>query len=222
MVERRFTRRPDSISIEIRDDGTERISGLAAVYYDGSRGSEFRLWPGAVERIMPGAFDGALERPDDVRALFNHDPSSILGRNISGTLSLTAAADGLRYAVTLGDTSIARDVREHIVRGDVSGSSFAFEVEPGGEEWRNVEIESEDGPLRVDVREIRSVRLHDVSPVTYPAYEGTSVEAKASGGDSSARGSWRQWQRLATGRERIARARALISADRIESVRREV
>ena len=168
-IERRFT-----AACELRnadDDDRKTITGYAAVYHRADDdGTEYSLGAGIVEHIMPGAFDDAIGR-DDVRALFNHDPDHVLGRNKAGTLRLTADARGLRYEVDMPDTQLARDLRESIRRGDISGSSFAFTIPDGGQEWR------EDGD-RV-VREIRAVNLHDVGPVTYPAYESSTTHARA-------------------------------------------
>ncbi|NWN92290.1 HK97 family phage prohead protease [Marinobacter adhaerens] len=115
------------------------------------------------EEIAPGAFDDVLQ--DDVRALFNHDPSFILGRTRSKTLELSVDGDGLRYDIIPPDTQTVRDmVLAPLARGDITGSSFAFHVAPDGDEWR----EDEDGTI---IRTInRFSRLLDVSPVTYPAY----------------------------------------------------
>ena len=44
------------------------------------------------EKIERGAFDKALE--DDVRVLFNHDPSAMLGRTKSGTAKVFVNGDG--------------------------------------------------------------------------------------------------------------------------------
>ena len=167
-IERRFT-----AACELRnaDDDQKTITGYAAVYHRADDdGTEYSLGAGIVEHIMPGAFDDAIGR-DDVRALFNHDPDHVLGRNKAGTLRLTADARGLRYEVDMPDTQLARDLRESIRRGDISGSSFAFTIPDGGQEWR------EDGD-RV-IREIRAVTLHDVGPVTYPAYESSTTHARA-------------------------------------------
>lgn len=162
------------ISLETREgDETAKpptIVGRAAVFYDGTPGTEFKLWKGAVERIAPTAFDAALTRPDDVRALFNHDPSRVLGRSTAGTLSLSKDKQGLNYRIDTPDTPTGREVTELIRRRDVKGSSFAFWVEK--EEW------AEEGDL--EVWTILSVRLADVSPVTFPAYEATTAEARAS------------------------------------------
>jgi hypothetical protein len=54
--------------------------------------------------------------------------------------------------------------------------SFAFQVDPGGEEW-NDEINPEDRSVKIPVRTLRSVRLMDCSVVCAPAYSSTSVSA---------------------------------------------
>ena len=167
------------IRVEERADGPSRIVGYAArIYRKSEPGTQYELAPGIVERIMPGAFDRALARGDDVRALFNHDPNLLLGRTRSGTLELSKDSKGLKYRITPNDeTQVTNDVKSHIGRGDMTGSSFAFTIEE--EEWRT-EGKNEN---RVDIREIKSVRLYDVSPVTYPAYEATSVGLRAAGSD---------------------------------------
>lgn len=178
--------------VERRADGdVDSIGGLASVFYDGSQESEYRLWDGAVERIMPGAFDRAV-REDDVRALFNHDPSNLLGRTTAGTLDLRVTGEGLDYRIQLGDTTVAADVASHVSRGDLTGSSFAFNITD--EEWRREDDQ--------EIREIRGVRLYDVGPVTYPAYEASSV------GTRDARASHDAWaDSAATARSEAIRRR---------------
>jgi uncharacterized protein len=188
-MERRNTRKP----IELRADGeARRIAGHAAVYYDGSAGTEFALWENTVERIMPGAFDRAA-REDDVRALFNHDPNQLLGRTTAKTLRLAVDSVGLAYEVDLPNTTLGRDLPELLKRGDVTGSSFGFIVR--GETWRK-----EAGK---QVREITDVQLFDVSPVTYPAYEGTDVGMRSAGGLDEARKSYELHQRREAAKARI-------------------
>lgn len=154
-----------AVTLEEREEGQPAIRGVAAVYYrEGDPTTEYRLWDGAVERIQPGAFDRAVAE-DDVRALFNHDPSLILGRSKAGTLKLELQEDGLHYVATPSDTSIYRDVTEHLRRGDVDGSSFAFVATDV--RW------DKDGDT--EVRTILQVSLYDVGPVTYPAYQATEA-----------------------------------------------
>lgn len=152
-------------------DKPARIAGYAAVYYDGSPGSEFRIAPSLVERIAPGAFDETIGR-DDVRGLFNHDPNMVLGRTSSRTMRISADAKGLAYEIDLPDTQAGRDVGVIVGRHDVQGSSFAFSIPKGGEDWV-------DEPSRSIVTITRIERLFDVGPVTFPAYEGTSTEIRS-------------------------------------------
>lgn len=180
MLERRQTN--NALEIRLRAGQEPVISGLAAVYFrDDNPGTEYQLWQGAVERIMPGAFDVA--NADDVVALFNHDPNQVLGRT-PDTLKLSVDDAGLRYEVTPSDTSFAQDVVKMIKRGDVRGSSFAFEVIK--DNWR---IENDTA-----IREVRSVRLVDVSPVTRPAYGATSVGLRSESPYVEARHSYDTWQ----------------------------
>lgn len=122
------------------------------------------MW-GFRERIAKGAFDDVLG--DDVRALFNHDASHVLGRTKSGTLSIAQDDTGLAYEVELPDTNSARDLIKVIERGDVDQSSFAFTVEK--DTW----TEDEDGRIIRTIEKMK--RLYDVSPVTYPAYPDATV-----------------------------------------------
>ena len=171
-----------NVGIEERDGGGKRIVGHAAVFYDGSRGTEYELWPGTFERVMPGSFDKALG--DDVRGLFNHDSNAILGRTKSGTMRINVDAKGLRYEIDVPDTTVGRDVSESIRRGDVTGSSFGFQITD--EQWLKV-----DGKR---VREIRGVRLFDAGPVLFPAYEGTSTGVRAEGSIEEARASLAKYE----------------------------
>lgn len=124
------------------------------------------------EKILPGAFDDVLK--DDVRCLFNHDPNQILARCIDGkgTLSLSVDKVGLKYSYVTPDRSFAKDLADAIENGDVSQSSFSFEIE----EQRWTSIDGEDMELREIVK---FKKLYDVSPVTYPAYADTEVAKRS-------------------------------------------
>lgn len=157
-------------TIELRQegDGPTKIVGRAAVFYeDGDPGTEYQLWTGAVERILPRAFNRALKEKQDVFALINHDPNQVLGRTSAGTLKLTRSAEGLEYEIDPPDTELARALVENIRRGNITGSSFGFRV------IDEKVIRGKGGAP--DVREIRDVDLVDVSPVTFPAYKSTTA-----------------------------------------------
>ena len=136
--------------------------------YDGSAGSQYELFPGAVERIAPGAFARALSEKHDVVALFNHDSNLILGRT-PNTLRLSADDHGLHYENDLPETTLGRDVHELVRRGDLRGSSFAFK--PTRKKWVR------DGDL--DVLIIYDLDFYDVSLVTSPAYRGTTASLRS-------------------------------------------
>lgn len=71
-----------------------KLSGYAAIFYDGTPGSEFALAPGLYERIHRGAFANTLKR--DIVCAFNHSLERILGRTTAGTLRLSVDNRGLR------------------------------------------------------------------------------------------------------------------------------
>lgn len=127
--------------------------------------------PGHWEQVAPTAFDSVLDRTDtDARALINHDPAMLLGRQSAGTLRLKVDGDGLAFEVDLPDTTYARDLRELVSRGDLTGASFGFI--PGDDEWSTA-------PDGAQLRTHTSVRdLIDVSPVTFPAYDGAGVSLR--------------------------------------------
>src|SRR5574344_1786865 len=109
------------------------------------------------ERVVKGAFEDTIQN-DDIRALFNHDPNYVLGRNKAGTLTLEEDDKGLHVRITPPDTQWAKDLLVSIKRGDITQMSFGFTVIL--DRWNY-----EDN---TDVRELLKVKLYDVSPVTFP------------------------------------------------------
>ena len=124
------------------------------------------------EKIAPGAFKKAL-KSSDARALFNHDPNIILGRQSAGTLKLKEDEKGLLSEVNPPDTQYIRDVvLAPMKRGDIKEMSFGFLVKT--EEWK------EEKEKEFVTRTIIEVdRLFDISPVTFPAYPDTSVALRS-------------------------------------------
>ena len=137
------------------------LYGHASVFNQGAQ------LPGHIERIAVTAFKRTLDNPaTDVRALFNHDPNQLLGRQSVGTLRLGTDSQGLEYEIDLPDTSVGRDVQILAERGDLTGASFGFI--PDEDEWETVQGRR--------VRTHTSVKaLVDISPVTFPAYQGAST-----------------------------------------------
>ncbi len=156
-----------SVEVRKKEDGSATIRGIAAVFNKMSDDlGGFR------EIIKRGAFDKT--NLSDVRALFNHDPNFVLGRNVSDTLRLKTTRAGLQYEIDLPNTQTIRDlVLAPIERGDVSQSSFGFIVGRGNDEWE----EDGDGMLTRTISAFNE--LFDVSPVTFPAYPDTSVGTRS-------------------------------------------
>lgn len=148
-----------------RDETTpeERvIEGYFALYE-----SETELFEGSYEIITKGAFDKTLNK--DVRALWNHNTQYVLGRSKNGSLDLKADEKGLFGTIKLPNTQYANDLYELVSRGDIDQASFGFniidedleELASGGYRWR-----------------INDIDLHEISVVTFPAYENTTVLAR--------------------------------------------
>lgn len=128
------------------------------------------------ETIAPGAFAKALQFCD-VRAVVNHEPALLIGRASAGTLRLAEDAVGLRVEIDLPDTTTGRDVAESIRRRDMQGQSFMFTTSIDQWDW------SGETPIRtiIEVDE-----LFEIGPVTFPAYEETSVALRAFKGHAAA------------------------------------
>jgi HK97 family phage prohead protease len=157
-----------------RDGKPALIEGYGAVFYRaGDPGTEYRLLPNLVERIRPTAFDRAL-REDDVRALKNHDPNLLLGRTSAGTLKLRVDEIGLGYEIDTPDTTVGRDTAAEVGRRDLQGSSFSFLTENEDD----VEYARESD---IFIVWINNIRMFDVGPVTFPAYEGTTTGVRCAG-----------------------------------------
>ena len=151
--------------LEIREDAEGKsptIVGHAAVF-----GSLSKDLGGFREIIAPGAFAG--HEAMDVRALFNHSPDMVLGRNKAGTLRLSEDATGLRVEIDPPDTSYANDLLVSMRGGDIDQMSVGFRTI--NDKWETVDGE--------DIRTLEKVELFDVSPVVFPAYEDTDVAVRS-------------------------------------------
>src|ERR1700694_525550 len=147
--------------------GPRRMIGHAAVFNTLSEemmtpfGQSFR------EVIRPGTFTKTL-REATVFALFNHNPDMPLARSDNGSLFLHADKRGPAGEITPTDPTYARDLLVNMDAGLINRMSFSFETVK--DEWRG------------KVRELQEVSLRapgDVSPVTFPAYTDTDIQARS-------------------------------------------
>lgn len=146
---------------ELRATGQGKLTGYAAVFNQFSLSNG--LWK---EIIRPGAFTNSIKK-SDIRALWNHNDSEVLGRTGNGTLKLLEDAHGLAIEVDPPKTSSAQDRMELIRRGDVNQMSIGFITLQ--DKWDH---NKQDG---LETRELIEIDLWEVSPVTFPAYPQTSI-----------------------------------------------
>lgn len=155
-------------NLELRAEGDGKtLVGYAAVF---DSPSEPLPW---TEFVRSGAFTKTIKDGADVRLLIDHEGVP-LARTKSGTLKLNEDETGLRIEASLDDANPdAAKLLSAMRRGDISQMSFAFETVKDA--W------SDDRRTR----ELREVRLYDVSVVTYPAYEQTMVQLRNKQSDNT-------------------------------------
>lgn len=121
---------------------------------------------GFSEVIAPGAFKRTLAGEDagKVRAIYEHDARSLLGRAGSGSLRLSEDDVGLAFELDLPDTQLGRDVATLVKRGDLAGCSFGFIAT--GESWEG------------ETRTVTDVDLHEITITATPVYDTTSVQVR--------------------------------------------
>lgn len=156
--------RTASTKFTTRDDnGILAIEGYFAVF-----NSIYQIAPDMSESIAPGAFDNTLS--GDIRALINHDTTLVLGRTKADTLKLRTDNYGLfgHIDINPNDTD-AMNLYNRVQRGDVDQCSFGFDILDEETEFH------EDGSVHWTIKE---VRLYEVSPCTFPAYEETHIAAR--------------------------------------------
>lgn len=137
----------------------------------------YHITENATESIARGAFNKSIN--GDIRALYNHNSDLILGRTSAGTLTLKDTDVGLWGQIKINKKDRqAMDAYERIARGDITGCSFGFDIPSGGED---VSVK-DDGSIHWTIKEVNP--LYEVSPVVFPAYEATSIEARQKEADA--------------------------------------
>jgi HK97 family phage prohead protease len=127
------------------------------------------LWPGYFEVIKRDGVEKAI-KDADIRALFNHDDSLVLGRTGNGTVTLGVDDVGL-----FGDIIINRNDPQavgayaRVQRGDVVGCSFGF---------MPIKINTEERDDGSYLDTILELEIFEVSPCTFPAYPQTEIAAR--------------------------------------------
>ena len=147
-----------SFRIEAREQGSRTVSGYGSVFNSQSEDLGF------IETIDPKAITDETIKRSDVFATLNHDNDKILARCKygSGSLELKCDDKGLYYRFDAPKTDLGDELLEHLDRGEIDSSSFAFTVKR--DEW----TKGDDGKSYRRILEIDQV--FDISPVYCPAY----------------------------------------------------
>lgn len=126
---------------------------------------------GFTEIVDAHALDDTLAARDrHVIALVGHDHNMPLGREAAHTLELELTGRGLRFSLSLPDTTYAHDLAASVSRLDTTGMSFDFRVlEDTWEDWR-------EGVVRV----LHKLELYEVSATCCPAYPTTTIALRSS------------------------------------------
>lgn len=175
------------------EDGTEgaendgrTLTGYAAVF---GQETEINSWEGHFfEAIRKGAFRKSIRERTPVMQ-FDHGRHPLIGSLPIGAITdLREDDQGLYTQARLSDNWLIQPLRDAIADESVNGMSFRFEVIR--DEWRdkNGKLVKEDellellwmpgdrGPLK---RELIELKVRELGPVVFPAYDGTSVSVRA-------------------------------------------
>jgi HK97 family phage prohead protease len=155
--------RVNSTEIEVRAEGDGMtFTGYASVFNSPSEDLG-----GFIEYVAPGAFKRSLQSRNEVKLLWNHDSGEPLASLRGGTMQLTEDERGLKVTAQLPNTSRGRDVAELLRTKVIDSMSFGFNVIK--DSW------SRDGQTRT----LESVRLFEVSVVSFPAYGATTAQVRS-------------------------------------------
>lgn len=154
------------------DENKQLVEGYAAVFNQRALiwESEWSGWK-YMEVIDRNAFNGA--DMNDTVFKYNHgDVAMILARASNNTLTMNTDDKGLRISADIINTNNGTDVYKLIKRGDLNKMSFAFTVKS-----ERTEVDKEN---KIYTRTITAFdKIYDVAVVDFPAYDGTSIQARS-------------------------------------------
>lgn len=145
------------------------LSGYAIVY-----GVESRDMGGWKEIIARGAMTESLKKGLDVRLLFQHDSKQVLARESAGNLVLREDQNGVMFEADLIDTQLNRDTLASIRAKNLDAMSFGMPVSSVVREFKR------DTEKKTTVGTVTRADIVEISVVTWPAYEETTVSQRCS------------------------------------------
>jgi HK97 family phage prohead protease len=155
--------RTNSVDFEVRAEG----DGMSFTGYASVFNSPSEDLGGFVEYVAPGAFKRSLQSRNEVKLLWNHDSGEPLASLRGGTMQLVEDSRGLKVTASLPNTTRGRDIAELLRTRVIDSMSFGFNVIK--DSW------SSNGQTRT----LESVRLFEVSIVSFPAYSSTTAQVRS-------------------------------------------
>ena len=161
------------------DEGNPIIEGYFVVF-DGV----YQMTPDMSESVDRHAFDDTIN--GDIRILIDHETRLVVGRTSAGTAQIRVDEYGVwgHADINPNDTD-AMNAHARVERGDVNQGSFGFEILEEETDFRD------DGSIHFT---IKKVRLHELSIVTFPAYEDTTISARAKQADELRQKANKAWK----------------------------
>lgn len=154
-----------SFDFEVRAAKDRMIEGYAAVF--NQRTNRLGWFD---EQVAPGAFSNSIRSTEhDIMALWNHNSDIPLGSRDAGALTLFEDSTGLGFSLRTDQTQWGEFAHAKIADKTIRKMSFGFATIT--DEW-NTEN-------RKELRTLLEVDLFEISPVSFAAYSGTSVEARS-------------------------------------------
>lgn len=157
----------------VEDQGEEKriVTGYASTFDE-----PYVLYDGDGWKYLEVVDRGAFDETDMSDVIMQYDHRGrVFARTRNNTLTVTPDDKGLFIEADLGGTEIGRELYEEIRGGYTDRMSFGFTVNGEYEESQKT-----DEGVRIYIRHITSVqKLYDVSAVSLPANDGTSIEADA-------------------------------------------
>lgn len=157
----------------VEDQGDEKriVTGYASTFDE-----PYVLYDGDGWKYLEVVDRGAFDETDMSDVIMQYDHRGrVFARTRNNTLTVTPDDKGLFIEADLGGTEIGRELYEEIRGGYTDRMSFGFTVNGEYEESQKT-----DEGVRIYIRHITSVqKLYDVSAVSLPANDGTSIEADA-------------------------------------------
>ena len=162
------------LNIETRADGDEPetmvVSGYASTFE-----TPYTLYEDDVIILREVVDKDAFEGTDmsDVIFQYNHE-GRVIARNSNNTLSVTPDEKGLFIKADLSGTELGRELYEEIRGGYTDKMSFGFTID----RIERTRTDLEDGRIDFLNRILRVSKLYDVSAVSIPANDGTSISVE--------------------------------------------